>query len=126
MAAPLPRQYAKLQVRGLKVNTVLGPDALPPDLVPPEPLPAGDPVLDLELEGGGLVVRARLNGKSVRRALKQIAELGAGNVIVTVQGNIKTPPAAGEPFVLDAAGLTVAPKTKPAGPPAPDTPAEGG
>jgi hypothetical protein len=109
--ASTPKQYAKIVVKGLKLNSLIPPASLPADLVPPEPQPAGDPVIDLELEGGSLVVRAKLNGKSVRRALKQIAELGPDGVNVLVQGNLRPPPAPGEPFVLDAAGLAATPKT---------------
>ena len=55
-----------IRVRGLKVTTLLPPASLPQDLVPPEPQPAGNPVLELELEGSPIVVQATLNGKSVR------------------------------------------------------------
>jgi hypothetical protein len=78
MATTPPRQHARLPVRALKINTLISPDALPPDLVPPEPAPAGDPVLDLALEGSPLVVRAKLNGKSYRRALA-LGSNGTGN-----------------------------------------------
>ena len=37
--------------QGLKINTLLPPAALPTDLVPPEPQPAGNPVVELQLEG---------------------------------------------------------------------------
>jgi hypothetical protein len=113
---PSPRR-ARIRVKGLKINTLLSPEALPADLVPPEPAPAGDPILELELEGGSLIVAARLNGKSYRRALKAIAEQGAANLLVTLQGNLKPPAVAGGPFLLDAAGLAVvvkAPKEPPA------------
>jgi hypothetical protein len=117
-----PRQHARLSVRTLKINTLLSPEALPADLVPPEPQPAGEPVLDLALEGSPLVVRARLNGKSYRRALKTIAEQGASNVMVVLQGSLKPPSAPGGPYSLEQAGLAVtvkAPKeTPPSGPPA--------
>jgi hypothetical protein len=122
MAATPPRQRARVRVKGLRINTLLGPDALPPDLVPPEPLPAGNPEIDLELEGSSLVVRAALNGKSVRRALKQVVELGAGGAMLILQGNLKPPSAAGGPFVLDAAGLSVVAKGKPGEPEAPAPP----
>jgi hypothetical protein len=105
------RQYVKLIVKGLKLNSLIPPASLPADLVPPEPQPAGDPVLDLELEGGSLVVRAKLNGKSVRKVLKTIAEHGVDGVNVLVQGNLKPPAAPGGPFVLDSAGLVATPKT---------------
>jgi hypothetical protein len=109
-STPKPRAWT-FHVKGLKVNTLIPPDALPADLVPPEPAPAGEPTIDIELEGSPLVVRARLNGKSIRRALKQIAELGAANVNVLLQGNLKPPAEAGGPYVLDSAGLTVTPKS---------------
>jgi hypothetical protein len=105
------KQYAKLTLKGMKLNSLIPPAALPADLVPPEPQPAGDPVLDLELEGGSLTVQAKLNGKSVRKALKQIAEHGPDGVTVIIQGNIRPQPAPGQPFLLDSAGLSVTPKT---------------
>src|SRR5690242_9134125 len=71
-----------IRVKGLKVNTLLPPAALPADLVPPEPQPAGNPVIELEMEGSPFIVRAVLNGKAVRRAIKTIAEHGANNVNV--------------------------------------------
>jgi hypothetical protein len=109
------RPPVTLHLKGLKINTLVPPDALPADLVPPEPAPAGDPVVDLALEGSDLIVRARLNGKSVRKALKAIAAQGAGNVHVLLQGTLKPPAAAGGPYVLDSAGLSVSPR---GGPPA--------
>ena len=78
--------------------------------VPPEPQPAGNPIIELQLEGSPLVVRASLNGKSVRRALKVIAEHGPENVNVVLQGTLKPAAAAGDPFPLDAAGLAATPK----------------
>jgi hypothetical protein len=109
-----------IPVKGLKINTLLPPAALPADLVPSEPQPAGNPVVDLALEGSPLVVRASLNGKAVRRALKAIAEQGAANVNVVLQGTLKPAPTPGAPFVLEAAGLTVTPKAAKAEAP-PDT-----
>ena len=53
----------------MKINTLL-PVASLVGLVPPEPQPAGNPVIDLEIEGSELVIRATLNGKSVRRGAK--------------------------------------------------------
>ncbi len=107
----------RISLKGVKVNTLLPPAALPADLVPPEPQPAGNPVVELEVEGSPLVMRAVLNGKSVRRALKTIAEHGPGNVNVLLQGNLKPATEPGGPYELDAAGLTVTPKT-----PKPETP----
>jgi hypothetical protein len=111
-------QKVTIPVKGLKINTLLPPAALPADLVPPEPQSAGNPVIELQLEGSPLVVRASLNGKSVRRALKGIAEHGPDNVNVLLQGNLKPATDPGGPFILDAVGLTVTPKmTKPDAPP---------
>jgi hypothetical protein len=100
----------RIKLKGVKVNTLLPPAALTADLVPPEPQPAGNPAVEVEIEGAPLVMRAVLNGKSVRRALKTIAELGPENVNVLLQGNLK-PSAAGGPYELDCAGLNVTPKT---------------
>jgi hypothetical protein len=104
-----------IAVPGLKVTVVLLPDQLPS--VPPEPAPAGEPIVDLVLPGGALTVRAKLNGKSVRKLLRQVAELGADAVVVVLQGKLIPPPAPGEPFVLDGAGFQVTVKQpKPATP----------
>jgi hypothetical protein len=105
----------RIKLKGVKVNTLLPPAALPADLVPPEPQPAGNPAVELEIDGTPLVMRAVLNGKSIRRALKTIAELGPDNVNVLLQGNLRPAAAAGGPYELDAAGLNVTPKAaKPA------------
>ena len=112
-----PRR-ARIRVKGVKNNTLLPPAALPTDVVPPEPLPAGNPVVERALESAGrpLVVRASLNGKAVRRALKAIAEQGPKNVNVVLQGTLK-PAAPGEPFLLEGAGLAVIIKSPKEGPP---------
>lgn len=99
-----------ITVKGLKINTLIPPAALQADLVPPEPQPAGNPVVEIRLEGCPFVVRATLNGKSIRRALKTIAEHGPDNVNVLLQGNLK-PGATPDGYILDAAGLNVTPKT---------------
>ena len=101
-----------IPVKGLKINTLLPPAALPADLVPPEPQPAGTPSISLALEGSPFVVRASLNGKSVRRALKVIAEHGVDNVNVVLQGNLKPAATPDGPYLLDAAGLAATPKVK--------------
>ncbi len=54
---------AKITVPSLKVAVPLASGMLPADLVPPEG-PAGDPTIDLVLEGGSLTVRAKVNGKN--------------------------------------------------------------
>jgi hypothetical protein len=99
----------RIRVKGVKINTLI-PAASLAGLVPPEPQPAGSPVIDLEIEGSPLVIRATLNGKSVRRALKVIAEHGADGVNAVLQGNLKPAITAGGPYILDTAGLTVTPK----------------
>jgi hypothetical protein len=101
----------RIKLKGVKVNTLLPPAALPADLVPPEPQPAGNPVIELEIEGTPLVLRVVLNGKSVRRGLKTIAEHGPENVNVLLQGNLRPAAEPGGPYELDAAGLNVTPKT---------------
>jgi hypothetical protein len=100
----------RIKLKGVKVNTLLPPAALPADLVPPEPQPAGSPVVELEIEGTPLVLRAVLNGKSVRRAIKTIAEHGPANVNVLLQGNLRPAAEPGGPYELDAPGLAVTPK----------------
>ena len=97
---------ATIHVPGLKVTVPLAADALPRDLVPMEG-PAGEPTLELVLDGGPLTARARLNGKNYRKMLKQIAEHGAGNVVVVLQGVLRPPAAPGGSFVLEGAGFQV-------------------
>ena len=101
---------ATIRVPGLKVTVPLAADALPRDLVPSDG-PAGEPVLDLVLEGGALTVRAKINGKNYRKLLKQVAEHGANNVAVALQGVLRPPMSPGGPFVLEGAGFQVTVKT---------------
>jgi hypothetical protein len=101
---------ATIHVPGLKVTVPLAADALPRDLVPMEG-PAGEPTLELVLDGTPLTARARLNGKNYRKMLKQLVEHGAGNVVVVLQGVLRPPAAPGEPFVLEGAGFQVNLKT---------------
>jgi hypothetical protein len=111
---------ATIHVPGLKVTLPLAADALPRDLVPMEG-PAGEPTLEVVLDGSPLTARARLNGKNYRKLLKQVAEHGAGNVVVVLQGVLRPPAAPGAPFVLEGAGFQVNIKTprpaEPAGEP---------
>jgi hypothetical protein len=110
------KQHAQIQVPGLKVAVPLPADALPQDLVPLEG-PAGEPALELVLEGSPLTALAQLNGKNYRKMLKTIAEQGAGNVAVVLQGVLRPPAAQGGAFVLEGAGFQVNIKTpRPAGP----------
>ncbi len=107
---------ATIRVPGLKVAVLLAADALPRDLVPPDG-PPGEPTFDVVLDGSGLIARAKLNGRNYRRMLKQIAEQGAGNVAVVLQGLLKPPVAPGGPFVLEGAGFQVTVKSpRPPGP----------
>jgi hypothetical protein len=112
-----------IRVKGVKINSLIPPASLV-GLVPPEPAPAGNPVVDVELEGSAIVIRATLNGKSVRKAIKMFAEHGLDGVNAVLQGNLKPPTSLGGPFVLDAAGLTITPKV--AKPEAGGATAEGG
>jgi hypothetical protein len=99
-----------IHVPSLKVTVPLTAAALPRDLVPMEG-PAGEPILDLVLEGGSLTVRAKLNGKNFRKLLKQVDEHGAENVAVALQGVLRPPAAPGGPFVLEGAGFQAVVKT---------------
>src|SRR3954451_17828151 len=97
-----------IKVNTFKVVVPIDPAAIPPDLVPPEPRPAGNPILELVLEGGTAVtVRAQLSGKSARRALKQVAEADPATIACAIQGSLKPPTKPGEPFLLGDAGLQV-------------------
>jgi hypothetical protein len=113
---------ATIHVPGLKVTVPLAADALPRDFVPREG-PPGEPTLELVLDGTPLTARARLNGKNYRKLLKQVAEHGADNVVVVLQGVLRPPTAPGGPFVLEGAGFQVNVKTprpaEPAGEPPP-------
>jgi len=108
---------ATVRVHGLKVTVPLAADQLPRDIVPAEG-PPGEPTLEVVLEGTGLAVQARLNGRNYRRMLKQIDDQGAANVAVILQGTLRPPASPGDPFVLEGAGFQVTVKTpKPVGSP---------
>jgi len=62
---------ATIYVPGLKVTVPLAAEALPRDLVPMEG-PAGEPTLELVLDGTPLTAWARLNGKNYRKMIKQM------------------------------------------------------
>jgi hypothetical protein len=108
---------ATIRVPGLKVAVPLPADALPRDLVPMDG-PAGEPAIDLVLEGGSLTARAKINGKNYRRMLKQVDELGAASVAVVLQGVLRPPTEPGGPFVLEGAGFQVTVKPPRAAEPA--------
>lgn len=86
-----------IQVKALKVTAVVPPDQLKP--VPP----GAEVVLAIEA-GEAMTATARLNARSYRQALAAIAELGAGNVAVVVQGKMI------KPGIIEAAGITVQPR----------------
>ena len=78
-------KHATIRVPGLKVAVPLPADAIPQGLVPMEG-PAGEPVIELVLEGGSLTALAKLNGKNFRKLIKSIAEHGPDAVSIVLQG----------------------------------------
>ena len=65
---------------------------------------------------GSLTALAKLNGKNYRKMLKTIAEQGADNVAVVLQGVLRPPATQGGTFVFEGAGFQVNIKTpRPAG-----------
>jgi hypothetical protein len=104
------KQKATLRVPGLKVVVPLPADAIPRDLVPMEG-PAGEPIIELVLEGSTLTALAQLNGKNYRKMLKTIAEQGADAVAVVLQGVLRPPADQGGPYLLEGAGFQVNIKT---------------
>ena len=108
-------KHATIRVPGLKVAVPLTADAIPQDLVPMEG-PAGEPVIELVLEGGSLTALAKLNGKNYRKMLKTVAEQVAANVAVVLQGTLHPPAGQGRPFTLEGAGFQVNVKTPNPGP----------
>ncbi len=116
---------ATIRVPSLKVAVPMAAEMLPADLVPPDG-PAGEPVIELVLEGGSLAVRAKINGKNYRKMMKQVAEHGAGNMAVALQGVLRPAAEVGGPFVLEGAGFQAVVKApRPAGP-AGESPGQGG
>ena len=92
-----------VKIKALKVTAVVPPADL-------KPLPPGtEVVLALEV-GDGMKAMARLNPKSYRKALATVAELGAENVAVIVQGQMT------RPGVIDAAGIVAQPRKSKDGP----------
>jgi hypothetical protein len=112
-----PKGRLAVQVKGLKVSTLLPPALITANLVGAEGQPAGSVDISLEIEGIPQPVRAAVNGRSVRKAIRTIAEHGPEGVVVLLQGNLKAGQPGG-PYVLDTAGLTCTPKVQaPSGPP---------
>ena len=101
----------RIKLRASRSNTLFAPGRTAGRPGATRAAAAGNPAVEIEIDGTALVMRAVLNGKSVRRAIKTIAELGPDNVNVLLQGNLRPPAATGGPYELDAAGLNVTPKT---------------
>jgi hypothetical protein len=104
------KQHAQIKVPGLKVAVPLPANTIPQDLVPPEG-PAGEPIIELVLEGSTLTTLAKVNGKNYRKMLKTIAEQGADAVAVVLQGVLRPPADQGGPYLLEGAGFQVNLKT---------------
>ena len=86
-----------VKIKALKVTAVVPPADL-------KPLPPGaEVVLALEV-GDGMTAMVKLNPKSYRKALATIAELGAENVAVIVQGQMT------RPGVIEGAGIVAQPR----------------
>jgi hypothetical protein len=97
--APQPQEtvIVSVKIKALKVTAVVPPADL-------KPLPPGaDVVLALEV-GDGMTAMVKLNPKSYRKALATIAELGAENVAVIVQGQMT------RPGVIEGAGIVAQPR----------------
>jgi integrase len=74
-----------IAVRKIKISVPVRAEALPG--VPLDG-PIGDLQLKLALEGSSFAIPARINGKSYRRMLRTVAEKGAENVAVILQGDL--------------------------------------
>ena len=101
---------ATITVPSLKVAVPLPANTLPRNLVPVEG-PAGEPIIELVLEGGSFVASAKVNGKNYRKMLKTIDENGPDSVAIALQGILRPPATKGGPFVLDSAGFQCNVKT---------------
>jgi hypothetical protein len=99
-----------IAVRKIKISVPVRAQGLPG--VPLEG-PIGDLTLQLALEGSSLAIGARINGKSYRKMIKTVAEKGAENVTVILQGDLVAPPGGGA-VRLDSAGFQVIVKAPPA------------
>ncbi|CAK0741655.1 hypothetical protein WCLP8_1250007 [uncultured Gammaproteobacteria bacterium] len=91
-----------VKVKTVKVAVMLSVEALAGIPLPPEGQPVGEVTLNLENDDG-IKLAARLNGKSVRKGQKTIAEHG-GNVSVVLQGKL------GSANRILEAGLSVMPR----------------
>jgi hypothetical protein len=116
-------QKAQIKVPGLKVAVPLKADALPQDLVPPDG-PAGEPVIELHLDGSPLAIAARINGKNYRKMLRTVAEHGQDQVAIVLQGNLRPGSKPGT-LTLESAGFQVNVKAPAAGAQPPVLPVPG-
>ena len=96
-------QHATVKIPSLKVVVPFKVADIPQHLVPAEG-PPGEPVLVLALENSNLTICARLSGKNYRKMLRTIAEQGADNVAVALQGVLRDQ---GGTLVLTDAGFQV-------------------
>jgi hypothetical protein len=110
-----------IAVKKIKIGVPLRAEELP--AVPLEG-PIGDLTLRLALEGSNISIPARINGKSYRKMIKTVAEKGAGNVAVILQGEMVAQP--GGPVMLESAGFQVVVKAPAAAAPASVGEREGG
>jgi hypothetical protein len=100
-----------IPVRAFKITIPVDPDSIPKGIVPPDG-PAGNPTLCFGVAGTGLVVTATLNGKSLRKTLKTVAEYGPGEVFVILQGNLRADGPNGL-TIIDAGIIASVKKPKP-------------
>jgi hypothetical protein len=98
-------------VPALKIVIPLKPADLPANLVPPEPAPVGNPVLAVQLQGTDVVVPVYLSGKNARKTLKTVAQHGAENVNLVINGVLK--PGAQGGWVVAEASFQVFVKSAP-------------
>jgi hypothetical protein len=98
-------------VQTLKITIPIKPSDLPATLVPAEPLPTGNPVLNVQLQGTDVVVPVFLSGKNARKTLKTVAQHGAENVNLVINGVLK--PGALGGWVVDSASFQVFVKSAP-------------
>jgi hypothetical protein len=118
-------QTAQITVPGLKVAVPLKADVLPRNLVPADG-PAGEPVIELRIDGAPTTIVARINGKNYRKMLKTVAEHGADSVVIILQGNLR-PGSKPDTLTLESAGFQVNVKAPAVGaqPPVPPVPGNG-
>src|SRR3954462_10786750 len=91
-----------IAVKKIKLSVPLKAEGLP--AVPLEG-PIDDLTLRLALEGSSLAIPARINGKSYRRVLRAVAEKGAANINVILQGDLVAASDGGT--MLESAGFQV-------------------